>query len=296
MSKSFAVFVILFGLAVIIDNNLTHFLFSLELIGREFLNGPVNFLFAALVILSIFQGFIAPAFVHRRLREPLKIEIESNKITARGEVIDTPSFESFSRGNDLISDAAALRSHLTHAFNHLQQSRLFGLRPAVEITACRPDGNSLTSLEIETLEHASLEAGALAVKILTKTNYAKLGHQVDTLDVREVGIWFEDLTHEPDRLFSSASVPAAGMAESWFDDLVGRAEALERRYVAPGVLSGVKVRVRADQYEQFELTLRNISQRLGTNPWIRDLSEPGYAKFWESRRPFFPSRTEVSAP
>lgn len=79
----------------------------------------------------------------------------------------------------------------------------------------------------------------------------------------DLAIWFEDLTECPDRVWG-----------------IG--------YAAEGVLSAVRVKVRWENWDQFTWVLRKVSQRLGTNPWIRDLSEPGYAEFWSSREPMFP--------
>lgn len=104
----------------------------------------------------------------------------------------------------------------------------------------------------------------------------------------DLAIWFEDLTECPDRVWGVGVVPAQGMDEEWFDTVLGYAEASERRYVAEGVLSAVRVKVRWENWDQFTWVLRKVSQRLGTNPWIRDLSEPGYAEFWSSREPMFP--------
>jgi FAD/FMN-containing dehydrogenase len=104
----------------------------------------------------------------------------------------------------------------------------------------------------------------------------------------DLAIWFEDLTECPDRVWGVSVAPAEGMDEEWFDTVLGYAEASERRYAAEGVLSGVRVKVRWENWDQFTWVLRKVSQRLGTNPWIRDLSEPGYAEFWSSREPMFP--------
>lgn len=107
----------------------------------------------------------------------------------------------------------------------------------------------------------------------------------------DLAIWFEDLTDEPDRVWGVGVAPAQGMDEEWFDAVLGYAEASERRYAAEGVLSAVRVKVIWENWGQFTWVLRKVSQRLGTNPWIRDLSEPGYAEFWASRASMFPSIT-----
>ena len=84
------------------------------------------------------------------------------------------------------------------------------------------------------------------------------------------------------------------MDEGWFDTVLGYAEASERRYAAPGVLSGVRVKVQFDNWSQFTWVLRQVSQRLGTNPWIRDLSEPENAEFWYSHKPLFSPKTSIT--
>ncbi len=110
----------------------------------------------------------------------------------------------------------------------------------------------------------------------------------------DLAVWFEDLTEDPDRVWGVGVAPAQGMDEAWFDAVLGYAEASERRYAAEGVLSGVRVKVRWDNWSQFTWVLRMVSQRLGTNPWIRDLAEPGYAEFWSSHNPLFPPKVSIS--
>ncbi len=110
----------------------------------------------------------------------------------------------------------------------------------------------------------------------------------------DLAIWFEDLTDDPDRVWGAGVAPAQGMDEEWFDAVLGYATASERRYAAPGVLSGVRVNVLFESSTQYTWVLRQVSQRLGTNPWIRDLSEPGYAEFWLSQKPMFPPKTSIS--
>jgi len=55
---------------------------------------------------------------------------------------------------------------------------------------------------------------------------------------RDLAIWFEDLTDDPDRVWGVGVVPAQGMDEGWFDAVLGYAVASERRYAAEGMLSG----------------------------------------------------------
>lgn len=111
---------------------------------------------------------------------------------------------------------------------------------------------------------------------------------------RDLAIWFEDLTEDPDRVWGVGVAPAQGMDEEWFDEVLGNALASERRYAADGVLSGVRVKVSSENWDQFTLVLRKVSQRLGTNPWIRDLSEPGYAEFWSSHKPLFSPKASIT--
>lgn len=106
----------------------------------------------------------------------------------------------------------------------------------------------------------------------------------------DLAIWFEDLTEDPDRVWGVGVAPAQGLDEEWFDAVLGYVEASERRYAAEGVLSAVRVKVCWENWGQFRRVLRKVSQRLGTNPWIRDLSEPGYAEFWSSHKPMFPPK------
>lgn len=110
----------------------------------------------------------------------------------------------------------------------------------------------------------------------------------------DLAIWFEDLTECPERVWGVGVAPAQGMDEEWFDAVLGYATASERRYAAPGLLSGVRVNVLFDCSNQYSWVLRQVSQRLGTTPWIRDLSEPGYAEFWLSQKPMFPPKTSIS--
>jgi hypothetical protein len=280
---------ILFSLAGIIDNNFTHVIFPMQFMGQAVLQSFSNQLFAMLIVLSLGIGFVCPLILRRQGNAPIKIEIEANKITANAEIIDTSTLPTFSRGKDLIADADALSAQLNLVLNHLQCGRYFTLRPAIEIIARRPDGRGLTRLETLTIEQAAFDAGAMSVKVISKICEPLRDREVQERRFMELGIWFEDLTGDPRRLACSAEFQAAGMPEAWFDELLGRAEASQRRYVSPGVLSAVKVRICSENYEQFETTLRKISQRLGTNPWVRDLAEPNYAHFWESRRPIFES-------
>lgn len=104
---------------------------------------------------------------------------------------------------------------------------------------------------------------------------------------RDLAIWFEDLTENPDRVWGVGVVPAQGMDEEWFDAVLGDVVARERRYVAEGVLSGVRVSLRDDDYSQFRRVLQKVSDRLGTIPWVRDLSEPAYSAAWYSGKSFF---------
>lgn len=104
---------------------------------------------------------------------------------------------------------------------------------------------------------------------------------------RDQAIWFEDLTDDPGRVWSVGVVPAQGMGEEWFDAVLGDVVARERRYVAKGVLSGVRVCLRDDDYSQFRRVLQKVSDRLGTIPWVRDLSEPAYSPAWYSGTSFF---------
>ncbi|MBC2693204.1 MULTISPECIES: hypothetical protein [Pseudomonas] len=106
----------------------------------------------------------------------------------------------------------------------------------------------------------------------------------------DLAIWFEDLTDVPERVWGVGVAPAQGMDEEWFNAVLGYAEASERRYAVPGVLSGVRVKVCSENLGQFTWVLRQVSQRLGTNPWKRDLSEPGYAEIWFSHKPLFPPK------
>ena len=289
MGRYSAVLLILFSLAGIIDNNFTHVIFPMQFMGQAVLQSFSNQLFAMLIVLSLGIGFVCPLILRRQGNDPIKIEIEANKITANAEMIDTSTLPTFSRGKDLIADADALSAQLNLVLNHLQRGRFFTLRPAIEIIARRPDGRGLTRLETLTIEQAAFDAGAMSVKIIAKICEPLRDREVQERRFMELGIWFEDLTGDPGRLACSAEFQAAGMPEAWFDELLGRAEASQRRYVSPGVLSAVKVRICSENYEQFETTLRKISQRLGTNPWVRDLAEPNYAHFWESRRPIFES-------
>lgn len=289
MGRYSAVLLILFSLAGIVDNNFTHVIFPMQFMGQAVLQSFSNQLFGMLIVLALGIGFVGPSILCRQVNDPIKIEIEANKITSDAEIIDTSMLPIFSRGKDLIADADALSAHLNFVLNHLQRGGFLTLRPAIEIIARRPDGCGLTRLETLTMEQAALDAGAMSVKIIPQISEPLRDHKVQEHRVMDLGIWFEDLTGDPERLFCSAEPQAAGMPETWFDDLLGRAEASERRYVSPGVLSAVKVRICCENYEQFVTTLKNISQRLGTNPWVRDLAERDYTLFWESRRPFFES-------
>ncbi|WP_421526908.1 hypothetical protein [Pseudomonas brenneri] len=291
MGRYSAVLLILCSLAGIIDNNFTHVIFPMQFMGQAVLQSFSNQLFGMLIVLALGIGFVGPFFLRRQVNDPIKIEIEANKITSDAEIIDTSTLPIFSRGNDLIADADALSAHLNFVLNHLQRGGFLTLRPAIEIIARRPDGCGLTHLETLTMEQAALDAGAMSVKIIPKISEPQplRDRKVQEHRVMELGIWFEDLTGDPERLFCLVEPQTAGMPETWFDELLGRAEASERRYVSPGVLTAVKVRICSENYEQFVTTLRKISQRLGTNPWVRDLAEPDYALFWESGRPFFES-------
>lgn len=104
----------------------------------------------------------------------------------------------------------------------------------------------------------------------------------------DLAIWFEDTSKEPGRLWPVKAVPAKGMDEGWFDAVLGDAVVYERRYVTEGVLSGAKVKILSDNYCQFTSVLMKVSGRVGTIPWIRNLAEPDYANFWQSRKPLFP--------
>ncbi|WP_116894766.1 hypothetical protein [Pseudomonas savastanoi] len=103
-----------------------------------------------------------------------------------------------------------------------------------------------------------------------------------------LAIWFEDTSKDPDRLWPVKAVPPKGMDEEWFDAVLGDAAVVERRYVTEGLLSGAKVRVHAGDYCRFTSVLMKVSGRVGTIPWIRNLAEPDYANFWQSRKPLFP--------
>jgi hypothetical protein len=104
----------------------------------------------------------------------------------------------------------------------------------------------------------------------------------------ELAIWFEDTSKDPGRLWPVKAVPAKGMDEEWFDAVLGDAVVIERRYVTEGLLSGAKVRVHAGDYCQFTSVLMKVSGRVGTIRWIRNLAEPDYANYWQSRKPLFP--------
>lgn len=104
---------------------------------------------------------------------------------------------------------------------------------------------------------------------------------------RDLVIWFEDLAEDPDRVWTVGFVPAQGMDEEWFDAVLGDVVTRERRYVAEGVLSGVRVSLRDGDYSQFRRVLHKVSDRLGITPWVRDLSEPVYSAAWHSGKSFF---------
>jgi len=108
----------------------------------------------------------------------------------------------------------------------------------------------------------------------------------------QLAIWFEDLTSSPERVFSAGAAPSPGMPEEWLDAVLGTAKASQHRYTEEGMLSAVLVDISPDHYDQFQSVLRSVGQRLGTNPWIRDLAEPHYADAWYSRRSFFKSPSE----
>ncbi|WP_158456266.1 hypothetical protein [Pseudomonas fluorescens] len=112
----------------------------------------------------------------------------------------------------------------------------------------------------------------------------------------KLGIWFEDTTSSPERVFVPGAAPSSGMRKEWFDAVLGAAKASQHRYTEEGMLSAVLVDICPDHYEQFEAVLRNVGQLLGTNPWVRDLANPHYANVWYSRRPFFKSPSEKEQP
>ncbi|MDC6536526.1 hypothetical protein LN429_15585 [Pseudomonas syringae] len=93
-------------------------------------------------------------------------------------------------------------------------------------------------------------------------------------------IWFEDLK-------ACQAGAAPGMPEAALEMILGVATTLERRYIANGVVHGVKVILPETICEHFASVLRDVGHRHGTRAWIRNYSEPAYAKAWDGKVDFF---------
>jgi len=78
------------------------------------------------------------------------------------------------------------------------------------------------------------------------------------------------------------------MSESVLSQLLDSVVVHEKRYVEPGLLSGLRLlfQSRAAAVE-FEAKLTLLAHESGTNPWIRNADEPEYLEFWNSRAPLF---------
>ena len=68
----------------------------------------------------------------------------------------------------------------------------------------------------------------------------------------------------------AGAMPAKGLPDSWLDAVVGVGAVRSRVYAAPGMLSGTTVAFPSDAHgEQFSITVRQISNLLGTRADVR---------------------------
>ena len=103
--------------------------------------------------------------------------------------------------------------------------------------------------------------------------------------MQTLAIWFEDLTLCPARA-ERGITPAKGMPEDWMEAITGAAKIERRRHLEPGVLAAVVVSLPDPRhFEHFNSVLRQVAQKLGTNPWVRDYSDAGHRQFWDSGAP-----------
>lgn len=100
-------------------------------------------------------------------------------------------------------------------------------------------------------------------------------------------IWFEDRTGCQVSAAQCDDRTSRGMPETALEMILGVATTLERRYIANGVLHGIKVTLPETICEHFSSVLRDVGQRHGTRAWIRNYSEPAYAKAWDGKVDFF---------
>lgn len=107
--------------------------------------------------------------------------------------------------------------------------------------------------------------------------------------MQALAIWFEDMTLCPARTEVGVA-PAKGMPEDWMEAITGAAKIEKRRYIDPGVLSAVVVSLPDPwHFEHFNGVLRQVAQKLGTNPWVRDYEDAGHRRFWDSGAPIISS-------
>lgn len=100
-------------------------------------------------------------------------------------------------------------------------------------------------------------------------------------------IWFEDLKGCQAGAAPYEVRPSRGMPETALEMILGVATTLERRYIANGVVHGVKVILPETICEHFASVLRDVGHRHGTRAWIRNYSEPAYARAWDGKVDFF---------
>lgn len=136
--------------------------------------------------------------------------------------------------------------------------------------------------------HASSKEQQLqgSLALLQTQNAAALRRALSNPQVTLV-IWFEDLTCSKIGAAPYKDRASKGMPETELEMILGVATTLERRYIANGVVHGVKVMLPETICEHFASVLRDVGQRHGTRAWIRNYSEPAYAKAWDRKVDFF---------
>jgi len=103
--------------------------------------------------------------------------------------------------------------------------------------------------------------------------------------MKTLAIWFENLSLCPVRAEAGVA-PAKGMPEDWMEAITGAAKIEKRRHIESGVLSAVVVSLPDPwHFEHYNSVLRQVAQKLGTNPWVRDYDEAGHRQFWDRGAP-----------
>lgn len=106
-----------------------------------------------------------------------------------------------------------------------------------------------------------------------------LPHGTPARRVIDVAVWFQDLASSGCHI-NGSPVQAAGLSEVTFLFLVGPGASIERRFMAEGLLSAVKLKIDSQLKGQFEHSVNSLCRQAGISAVVKRLDDQKAHQLW----------------